>query len=238
MDFRHKIDDTKKKFIMDDSKRKQDADSIIRNHIVWSMGMGLIPIPFADFFAVSAVQLDMVRQLSRLYGLDFKETEGKALITSLTGSGLAQIGARAAAKLIPGIGSVIGGVAMSVFSGASTYAVGEVFKEHFETGGTFLDFDPGRLKKYYQEKFEKGKKVAKDIKAEEERKKKQKKQFSVENDAPTTSETKETPVKETPSAGDKSAVIAKLKELAALKDAGVITEEEFQQMKAKVISDF
>ena len=60
-------------------------------------------------------------------------------------------------KFIPGIGSVIGGVTMAVLSGASSYALGEVFKKHFETGGTFLDFDMKRLKKMYNEKFEKGK---------------------------------------------------------------------------------
>jgi hypothetical protein len=36
---------------------------------------------------------------------------------------------------------------------------GEVFKKHFETGGTFLDFDAKRLRKIYNEKFEKGKQV-------------------------------------------------------------------------------
>ena len=59
---------------------------------------------------------------------------------------------------------------MAVLSGASTYALGEVFKKHFETGGTFLDFDIDRLTKMYKEKFEKGKKVAEEIKKEQEEK--------------------------------------------------------------------
>ncbi|MDA9872758.1 hypothetical protein N9C25_00915 [Saprospiraceae bacterium] len=42
---------------------------------------------------------------------------------------------------------------MKVLSGASSNATGEVFKKHFETGGTFLDFDPDRFNKYYDEKF-------------------------------------------------------------------------------------
>ncbi len=191
------------------------ADSIIRNHMIWSMGAGFIPVPIADFFAVSAIQLDMIRQLCKLYDVDFKETEGKAVITALTGSGLARLGARAV-KFIPGIGSVLGGVTMAILSGASSYALGEVFKKHFETGGTFLDFDPGRLKKFYNEKFEKGKKVAEDIQQEQKETKKafQKMKTSKENDP-----------------------ISKLKELAELKKEGIITEEEFQKMKAKLIGD-
>ncbi|HMT00616.1 MAG TPA: DUF697 domain-containing protein, partial [Saprospiraceae bacterium] len=133
--------------------RQDEASSIIKNHMMWSMGAGLIPVPIVDWFAVSAIQLDMIRQLATLYDIDFKQTEGKARITALTGTGLARIGARAV-KFIPGVGSVLGGVTMAVLSGATSYALGEAFKKHFETGGTLLDFDPARFKKYYDEKFE------------------------------------------------------------------------------------
>ena len=140
------------------SNRDESANSIIKNLMIWSMGAGLIPVPIADLFAVSAIQLDMIRQLAKVYDIDFKQTEGKAYITALTGSGIARLGARAV-KFIPGIGSILGGVTMAALSGGSTYALGEVFKKHFETGGTFLDFEPSRLKKYYNEKFEKGKEI-------------------------------------------------------------------------------
>lgn len=202
--------------------RIESADKIIRNHIVWSMGAGLIPVPIADFFAVSAIQLDMVRQMCKLYDVDFKETEGKAVISSMTSSGLARLGARAAIKFIPGIGSVVGGMTMAVLSGASTYALGEVFKKHFETGGTFLDFDVDRLSKMYKEKFEKGKKVAEEIKKEQE-----KKQEVVEKAESNASHRKE-----------QKDVISRLSDLGKLKEKGVISEEEFQDMKKKLIEEF
>lgn len=189
------------------SNRSDHADSIIKNHMVWSMGAGFIPVPIADLFAVSAIQLDMIRQMCKLYDVDFKQTEGKALITALTGSGLARLGARAV-KFIPGVGSILGGVTMAALSGASTYALGEVFKKHFETGGTFLDFDPQRLKNFYNEKFEKGKEVA-----EEMRKKQENISKSVEA----------------------SSAVDKLKELADMKAAGILTDEEFETMKKKII---
>ena len=135
---------------------KENVDSIIRNHMIWSMGAGLIPVPIADFFAVSAIQLDMIRQIAKLYDIDFSEQAGKASITALTSSGLARLGARAV-KFIPGVGSILGGITMSALSGASTYALGEVFNKHFATGGTFLDFDVDRVRKFYDETFEKGK---------------------------------------------------------------------------------
>ncbi|MBK8080678.1 MAG: DUF697 domain-containing protein [Saprospiraceae bacterium] len=183
------------------------ADTIIRNHMLWSMGAGFIPVPIADFFAVSAVQLDMIRQLCNVYNIDFKQTQGKAVITALTGSSLARLGARAV-KFIPGVGSLLGGVTLAALSGASTYALGEVFKQHFETGGTFLDFDVERLKKFYNEKFEKGKEVA-----EELRKKQQ----------------------ETPHSSQNHDVIDQLRQLAKLKEDGIITEDEFNDMKKKIL---
>ncbi|HMT53024.1 MAG TPA: DUF697 domain-containing protein [Saprospiraceae bacterium] len=189
------------------SNRGESASSIIKNHMIWSMGAGFIPVPIADLFAVSAIQLDMIRQLCKVYDIDFKQTEGKAMITALTGSGLARLGARAV-KFIPGVGSILGGVTMAALSGASTYALGEVFKKHFETGGTFLDFDPERLRKYYNEKFEKGKEVADELR---------KKQENIAKSA------------------DANTAMEKLKELVEMKTAGLLTDEEFEAMKKKII---
>jgi uncharacterized protein (DUF697 family) len=149
----------------------------------------------------------MIRQMCKIYDIDFKETEGKAVITALTGSGLARLGARAI-KFIPGVGSILGGVTMAVLSGGSTYALGEVFKKHFETGGTFLDFDPSRLKKYYNEKFEKGKEVAYKIQKD----KKQTEEVVKVNDS-----------------------VTQLQNLAKMKEDGILTDEEFTTLKKKII---
>ena len=201
-------------------ERGKHAETIIRNHVIWSMGAGLIPVLIADIFAVSALQLDMIRQLCRVYGVDFSETQGKAIVTSLTSSTIARVTAGSLIKIIPGLGSLLGGVTVSVFAGASTYALGEVFKKHFESGGTILDFDPARLKKLYKEKFEKGKKIVEEWRQQE--KETDKNPF-------------ETPTTTTTASGD---VLARLKELAELKAQGVISEEEFEQMKKKLIGQF
>ncbi len=178
------------------------------------MGAGFIPVPIADVFAISAVQLDMIRQLCNLYDVNYKETESKAVISALTGSVLARLGARAV-KFIPGVGSVIGGVSLAVLSGASTYALGEAFRTHFETGGTFLDFDMARLKRAYDELFEKGKDYARQVRKEG---------ATIDHpEAPTSKsgETVQTPVG------------AELRELAQLHKDGLLTDEEYQMLKRK-----
>lgn len=211
--------------------QNERAESAIRNHVIWSMGAGFIPIPVADFVAVAAVQLDMIRTISNVYGVDFKETEGKALVTSLTGSGLSRLGANALIKLIPGFGSMLGGVSMAIVSGASTYALGQVFKRHFAVGGTFLDFDTDRFQRYYDEQFEKGKEVAQEIQKE-----KQEKGSVKEDPVEYVEKQPEKPVTE--EIKDSSEVVRKLKELAELKEMGVIDDEEFAQMKARLIENY
>ena len=225
-------------------ERLTAADMIIRNHVIWSMGAGMIPILVADIFAVSALQLDMIRQLSRVYGVDFQETQGKAIVTSLTSSTLARIGAGSIIKLIPGIGSFLGGATVSAFAGASTYALGEVFKKHFESGGTILDFDPDRLRKYYKEKFEKGKKVTKewkdsDVVPGEDAFTEPTVASDTPADAnPNSSKVKIEEVKVVLPQEETKDVISKLKELGELKASGVISEAEFDTMKKKLIDEF
>lgn len=233
-----------KKTIMNNKKtevRDKHADTIIRNHVIWSMGAGLIPILIADIFAVSALQMDMIRQLCKVYDLDFEETRGKAIVTSLTSSTLARLGARSLLKLIPGIGSYLGGVTVSIFAGASTYALGEVFKRHFESGGTILDFDADRVKQFYSEKFEKGKDIVKEWKndtAESEDT-----EEVVEVETPVAAEEPQQQAASpnpTPSAPvmDADDPIVRLQKLADMRDAGVLTDEEFQKMKQKLIDEF
>jgi uncharacterized protein (DUF697 family) len=65
--------------------------------------------------------------------------------------------------MVPIIGTVLGGVSMSLFSGAATYAIGKIFIQHFEAGGTFLDFNPITVKEYFHTLFVEGQTVAKEM---------------------------------------------------------------------------
>ena len=230
------INQIKKKVMNDHNNDKsRHADTVIRNHVIYAMGASFVPILVVDIFAVSAMQLDMIRQLTRVYNVDYHETQGKAIVTALTSSTIARLGARSLLKLIPGVGSVIGGITVSAFAGASTYALGEVFKKHFESGGTILDFDPERLKNLYKEKFEKGKKMAEEIRKEEEAKD----EFAGTGFNTKGEKAAEEKVKvEVNVEEEEKDVLTRLKELGDLKESGVITDEEFEQMKKKLIDDF
>ena len=80
----------------------------------------------------------MLKQLSRIYGIEFTEESGKAYVSAIAGSTLARFGA-SLIKAIPGIGSLVGGISMPILSGASTYALGrsiqDPFRERRQVGG-------------------------------------------------------------------------------------------------------
>jgi uncharacterized protein (DUF697 family) len=140
------------------------SEQVIRQHIIWSLGAGLVPVPIADFVAVTAIQLDLIKQLCTLHGVTYEEGTGKIWVGALTGGALARIGA-SALKAIPGIGTVLGGLSMSIASGASTYAVGQVVKAHLAAGGSMSNLDVEQARRKYQDEYETGKKVAKEASA-------------------------------------------------------------------------
>ncbi|MDD4921333.1 MAG: DUF697 domain-containing protein [Bacteroidales bacterium] len=157
-----------------DRPKLDSANDLVKKWMWWTMGAGLIPVPFVDLAAVSGVQLKMLSDLSALYGIKFSENKGKSIISVLLGSivpnSLARGSVGSLLKLIPLIGPVMGGVSMSLFSGAATYAIGKAFIQHFEAGGTLLDFDPIKVKEYFFSKFEEGKELAKEMEAKKGKK--------------------------------------------------------------------
>lgn len=146
------------------------ADNTIKNFLLGSMGIGVLPFPIVDFLALAALQLGLVKKLSDIYEVEFSQNMGKSIIGALIGSGAPLLLFKTTAsliKFIPVVGQSIGMVTMPIISGATTYAVGKVFKKHYESGGTLFNFDPEKMRKYYEEKFEEGKNVARDYKKKE-----------------------------------------------------------------------
>ncbi len=149
-------------------ERLEEAEKTIRNHTYVAVGVGLIPLPLVDLVSITAVQLNLVNSLSKVYGLEFKADLARNIIGAVVGSvtpmGLARPLA-SIVKVVPFIGSAVGMLSLSITAGAATYALGKVFVQHFESGGTFLTFDPAKVRAYYAEQFEKGTLVAKEAKA-------------------------------------------------------------------------
>ena len=191
------------------------------------MGAGAIPIPLLDLAAVTAVQMDMIKQLCDLYYKDYNEVTGKALIAALTGSMTARYGA-SLVKTIPGIGSLLGGVSMVVLSGASTYAVGQVCANFLAGNVNLENIDVDKAKKMFEEKIEEGKQKAKEWNEERMQ------ESSANSDEVEVEEV----VMEPPTRKEDEDVYALLLKLGELRDKNIITKEEFEEKKKELLSKF
>lgn len=153
-------DETMKQTIDDWVKRADDAHQIVRKYALAGMAVGLIPLPLVDLAAMTAVQLKMAHRISEQYQVPFSRDAAKSVIASLLSSVVATSAAlslSSVVKVVPLIGSVSGAASMVVLSGASTYAIGKVFIQHFESGGTFLNFDPEKMRERFRAFYEEGK---------------------------------------------------------------------------------
>jgi len=146
------------------SKQKK-LDKILRHHTYASTGAGLIPVPAADIAGLIAIQLNMIREITEIYEVPFLKEAAKKMLTSLIGAFLLTNTAPflgSIIKIIPVVGQTLGMATMPIIYGASTYATGKVLIRHFDSGGTFLTFDPDKVKAYYTEMLKEGKNIAKD----------------------------------------------------------------------------
>lgn len=148
----------------------QQLDKIIRQHALSAIGVGLLPVPGADFAGLLIVQSNMIKEITRLYEVPFLKEAAKNALTSLIGGAFftnAMPILSSMVKAVPIIGQSVGMVTMPIFCGASTYATGNVFIKHFESGGNLATFDAGKMKAYYKEMLREGRKVAQNLKDQE-----------------------------------------------------------------------
>ena len=164
------VEDVQEAAEQDLELRSSQASNLIRKHVIVVMGASLVPVPLFDLLALSGVQLKMLHSLAKLYEVPFSKNLGKSSIVSLLGGVMPTSTAMtlaSLAKAVPGLGTATGIISVSLLGGATTYAIGSVFVQHFESGGTLLDFDAKKMRAYFSSKLEEGKAVAADLKTGE-----------------------------------------------------------------------
>jgi uncharacterized protein (DUF697 family) len=129
--------------------RDEHARRILKKYAIASGGAGLITAPFASTAALSALHLALIHELAKLYRVEFSKHTARGIVVALgaaflpgwLGGGLQ----RRVLERLPFVTSVVGWVAMAGLSAAVTYGLGRVLIQHFESGGTLLDFDVKHL---------------------------------------------------------------------------------------------
>ena len=147
---------------------KEEINKVIRHHVWSAMGVALVPLPVVDYVALTGIQMNLLRRLAKMYEVPFLQDKVKNIISPLVGAAMPGIFgvplAVSLIKFVPLIGQSVGMLSMPIIAGASTYALGKVFLQHFASGGTFLTFNPEKVKAYYAEMFKEGQQVAAEMK--------------------------------------------------------------------------
>jgi uncharacterized protein (DUF697 family) len=140
------------------------AETRVRDHMMVSLGVGLLPFPLLDLAAAVGTQVTLVKRLCDLYEVPFSESRTRGIVTSLFGTlgvaGSALIIGASLSKLIPGSGTALGMLSLPLMSAAYTYAIGQIFIGHFEIGGGLADFESQKYSSYFQELYKRGKENA------------------------------------------------------------------------------
>jgi|SaaInl7_150m_RNA_FD_contig_21_2133909_length_847_multi_21_in_0_out_0_1 uncharacterized protein (DUF697 family) len=161
------VEDLEVQIVLTKEEKQEKLDKLVRNSVLASMGVGLVPIPLVDLTALSAIQMVMIKKLANHYDIQFSKGIGKSVIGTLIASLVpATLSSSIASivKFIPIVGQTIGSLTLPIFAGSSTYALAKVFIQHFASGGTLLDLDPEKVKDYFEEQFKEGKNVVKNFK--------------------------------------------------------------------------
>jgi uncharacterized protein (DUF697 family) len=182
------------------------TDRLIAQHVGFAMGAATIPVPLADLAAVTLVQIDLVERLADRYEVASDRGRTRAAVMALAGASLARLGA-SLVKALPGGGWLLGGATHAALAGASTYALGQVYREHFETRGSLEGPDADALRARYEQYVARGRELARELR--------EKVSFDEEIDE----------------RGEA------LERLSRLRRAGVLTEEEYQRLVEPLVEE-
>ncbi|MBO1321602.1 YcjF family protein [Acanthopleuribacter pedis] len=145
--------------------RELKARNIVKNHVLGTMTLAMVPVPIFDVLVVSGSQVEMVEKLADLYDVKPRRRPVRtilaALLAGLGSYGLSSLSAYSFSKVVPGWRWFAAGAAMPLAAGAVTYAVGTVLLQHLEAGGTLEQLDVRALRADYQQNVEKGYALAK-----------------------------------------------------------------------------
>lgn len=128
--------------------RQPEAEKILSFYEKLSAASGLVPFPIVDTVALSAIQVRMIMKLAALYGVKFSQQWVSTTVTTLLGSLTPSY-----LKALPGIGTAVGVITGPAFNYAATRAVGKVFIQQFESGGTIFSLNPAKMKAYFADYF-------------------------------------------------------------------------------------
>lgn len=114
-------------------KMLEKANNAVAVAVGTTAATGAIPIPFADAPLLIGQQVALMATISGIFEIDIKKDGLKALVTAALGVGGATLIGKTVVsgliKMVPGVGSTVGGVISAGTAGVITLAVGKAYIE-------------------------------------------------------------------------------------------------------------
>lgn len=109
---------------VDLQRKVTNARSWANKYIATAFGVGFTPIPIADATVLVPMQITMLGHITAIFGLSLDKSQVISLLAGIGGTGSATYIGKfivgSAAKLIPGLGTVAGGVISGATAGSLT----------------------------------------------------------------------------------------------------------------------
>lgn len=126
------------------------ARALVRENAVMCAAVSFVPNPIANSLAITGVQLKMLSDLSKLYGVPFSQDLVRSLLTATAGGVINFILARNPVTrgvrdflmaTVPLIALPLRFLAGPAFIAGYTLVLGNSFIRHYECGGSYLNFN-------------------------------------------------------------------------------------------------
>ena len=111
--------------------KKRASQAVIAGAVAGSFGEGFAPIPFSDAALLVPTQVGMIAGITVIFGLDINKSFLTSFVSATIGSAGATVLGKTIVsnllKLIPGLGTVTGGLISGTTAGLLTTALGEAY---------------------------------------------------------------------------------------------------------------
>ncbi len=125
--------ETQNEMITEIETMEKKAMVVVTSSTAAAASVGLLPIPLADSITLIGIQVGMMVGINAVFKIDLKKDVIKSLIFGALGvSGVGTIGRAifsSLVKVIPGVGSITGGILASVIGGTLTLSLGKAYIE-------------------------------------------------------------------------------------------------------------
>ena len=141
----------------------QKADKVINLIAIVCAGVAVQPIPFADFFILTPIQIYMGSRLAKIYGWEISKEESEQIVKNVLGAiGMGVIAQHLAIgiyKFIPFLGAI---TTIPIVYGL-TSAIGGVIKKYIKCKIDGTDFVPKEMNEFFTSIVNDSKQRGKDL---------------------------------------------------------------------------